>query len=290
MAVHTLATLVSTTFLSVLAAGPQTAASGAGDPVARETPPPAVAEPRDAPSRGRRAGRTIARDFGNLYDLRSFRRIGGALAVGGLLANTSADQEVQDWYGEDVRSPGTDDFAESVEAVGDDWVAPALAVAGIAGELLAREPAGTGVGGWVRRTGRSALVGLPAVYYLQQMTGGNRPADGLGSGWEPFDGSHGLSGHTFLGAVPFLTVARMSRSRVVDVLAVAASTLAGWGRVNDDQHYLSQVFLGWYLAWEATGAVAATEGGAAQEEDVRAWAVRPVALPGGGGFHLTWSF
>jgi hypothetical protein len=252
------------------------------------------ADPDAEPTTRRRARTTIARDFGNLYDLESFRRIGGALVVGGLLANTSADQEVQDGYREDVRSPSTDDFAEAVEILGDDWVGPAFVVLGVAGELVAREPAGQGVGGWVRRTGRSALVGLPAVYYLQQMTGGNRPADGLGSEWEPFDGSHGVSGHTFLGAVPFLTVARMSRSRVVDVLAVAASTLAGWGRFNDDQHYLSQVLLGWYLAWEATGAVAASERGAlpgtGREEEGPAVRFVPAVLPEGGAVWMTLRF
>lgn len=263
----------------------------APEPPVPSAAPEAAGETDAKPAPRRRAGRTLAGDFGNLYDLESFRRIGGALVVGGLLANTSADQEIQDAYREDVRSPGTDDFAEAVESLGDDWVGPAFVVLGVAGELLVREPAGSGVGGWVRRTGRSALVGLPAVYYLQQMTGGNRPVDGLGSEWEPFDGSHGVSGHTFLGAVPFLTVARMSRSRLVDALAVAASTLAGWGRFNDDQHYLSQVLLGWYLAWEATGAVAATERGAAGGgEDGPTLEVAPVPVPGGGGLRVTWRF
>lgn len=294
MVAHPVATLISTALLNALAgASPPAAPPGAATPVAQQAPaapeaaPAPVAEP---PSRGRRAAQTVGRDFGNLYDLESFRAIGVALAAGGVLANTSADQEVQDWYGEDVRSTGTADFAEAVEVLGDDWVAPTFVLAGVAGELVAREPPGRGLGGWVRRTGRSALIGLPAVYYLQQMTGGNRPSDGVGSEWEPFDGSHGLSGHAFLGAVPFLTVARMSRNRVVDVLAVTASTFAGLGRIDSDEHYLSQVFLGWFLAWEATGAVADTERGAVREEDARAWTLRPVALPHGGGLHFTWRF
>jgi hypothetical protein len=253
----------------------------------------AGAGPEEEPSRWRRAGRTLGRDFGSFYSIRTFRRVGVALVVGGGLANTSSDEEIQDWYREDVRSAGSDDFAEGVEVLGDDWVAPAFVVLGVAGEVLADGPAGGGVGGWARRAGRSVLVGAPSVYYLQQLTGGNRPSDGLGSEWEPFDGSHGVSGHTFLGAVPFLTVARMSRSRLVDALAVAASTLAGWGRFNDDQHYASQVLLGWYVAWEATGAIARSErrtaaGGA--DEPARAFALRPLALPDGGGLQLTWSF
>lgn len=250
------------------------------------------ASPVPEPFRWRRAGRTLGRDFGSFYSIGTFRRLGVAMAVGGGLANTSGDEEIQDWYREDVRSAGSDDFAEGVEVLGDDWVAPAFVLLGVAGEVLADGPAGGGVGGWVRRSGRSVLVGAPSVYYLQQLTGGNRPSDGLGSEWEPFDGSHGVSGHTFLGAVPFLAVARMSRSRAVDILAVAASTLAGWGRLNDDQHYASQVLLGWYVAWEATGAIARSERGAAggADEPARAFALRPLALPEGGGLQLTWSF
>lgn len=255
-----------------------------------------VEEPAETPEeigRWRRTGRTVARDFGSLYATRPLVRIGSALAVGGLMANTSADEEIQDWYRDDVRSESTDDFAESAEVLGDDWVVPTFVVLGLVGELAAEGEAGTagsGLTGWVRRTGRAAIIGLPSVYYLQQITGGNRPSDGLGSGWEPFDGSHGVSGHTFLGAIPFLAIARMSDSRVVDTLAIAASTLAGWARMNDDQHYLSQVLLGWYVAWEATGAIERTHRRALGEGEERAYTVTPVALPDGAGLTVTMSF
>lgn len=253
---------------------------------------PAAEAPEEL-GRWRRTGRAVARDFGNLYAPRPLVRIGSALAVGGLMANTSADEEIQDWYREDVRSESTDDFAESAEVLGDDWVVPTFVVLGLVGELAADgEPgtAGAGLSGWVRRTGRAAIIGLPSVYYLQQITGGNRPSDGLGSGWEPFDGSHGVSGHTFLGAIPFLAVARMSESRVVDTLAIVASTLAGWARLNEDQHYLSQVMLGWYVAWEATGAIERSHRRALGEGEERAYAVTPVALPDGAGLTVTMSF
>lgn len=283
------------------AAGPAAAAS----PGVREAPPaeaPAPAPERAAPgtapdleqtSRWRRTGRTIGRDFGSLYSVRPLVRIGGALAVGGALANTSADEEIQDWYREDVRSDGTDDFAKSAKALGDTWVAPTFVLLGLAGELAADGPvgsSGSGVVGWVRHTGRAAIIGLPSVYYLQQLTGGNRPSDGVGSDWEPFDGSHGVSGHTFLGAIPFLTIARMSDYRAVDALAILASTLAGWARMNDDQHYLSQIFLGWYAAWEATGAIARSDRQALGENEERAYTVTPLALPDGGGVQVTMSF
>lgn len=287
----------------VLALGLVAAAARAQDaPPAPE--PPVTADgaaaqaegPAETPEelgRWRRTGRTVARDFGSLYSTRPLVRIGGALAIGGVMANTSADEEIQDWYREDVRSESTDDFAESVEVLGDDWVVPTFVVLGLVGELAAEgDPgtAGSGLSGWARRTGRAAIIGLPSVYYLQQITGGNRPSDGLGSGWEPFDGSHGVSGHTFLGAISFLAIARMSESRVVDTLAIAASTLAGWARLNDDQHYLSQVLLGWYVAWEATGAIERNHRHALGEGEERAYTVTPVALPDGAGLTVTMSF
>lgn len=290
---------------ALLALGLLAATAHAQDATPAPEPPPAAiegeadvgaVEPTGTPEelgRWRRTGRTVARDFGSLYAPRPLVRIGGAMAVGALMANTSADEEIQDWYREDVRSESTDDFAESAEVLGDDWVVPTFVVLGLVGELAAEgEPgtAGSGLTGWVRRTGRAAIIGLPSVYYLQQITGGNRPSDGLGSGWEPFDGSHGVSGHTFLGAIPFLAVARMSDSRVVDTLAIAASTLAGWARMNDDQHYLSQVLLGWYVAWEATGAIERTHRRALGEGAESAYTVTPVALPDGAGLTVTMSF
>jgi hypothetical protein len=249
-------------------------------------------EPEEV-GRWRRTGRAVAKDFGSLYAARPLLRIGGALLVGGALANTSGDQEIQDWYTEDVRSESTDDFAADVEVLGDTWVAPTFVVLGLVGELAADGPpgsAGSGLPGWARRTGRATIIGLPSVYYLQQITGGNRPSDGLGSDWEPFDGSHGVSGHTFLGAVPFLAIARMSDNAAVDTLAILASTLAGWARMNDDQHYFSQVMLGWYLAWEATGAVERSHLRATGEDGGLAYSVTPVALPDGGGLSVTITF
>jgi hypothetical protein len=75
---------------------------------------------------------------------------------------------------------------------------------------------------------------------------------------------------------------------VVDTLAIPASLAAGWGRLNDDQHYASQVLLGWYVAWEATGAVAQAGRPAADEQP--AVTVAPLALPAGGGLRVTVRF
>ena len=41
----------------------------------------------------------------------------------------------------------------------------------------------------------------------------------------------------------------------------AGSTLAGLSRINDDRHYTSQVFLGWWMAYLAATAVDQTQSG-----------------------------
>jgi membrane-associated phospholipid phosphatase len=88
-----------------------------------------------------------------------------------------------------------------------------------------------------------------------------RPSDNspYSSHWEPFVSSHGVSGHAFVGAVPFLAAAEMTDDPLLKVGLIGLSTLPGWSRINDDAHYLSQVVLGWWLAFLSTAAVDHTE-------------------------------
>lgn len=96
---------------------------------------------------------------------------------------------------------------------------------------------------------------------MQWATGGSRPTED-DSHWRPFHDNNGVSGHAFIGAVPFLTAGRMGQdNRLARYLLYAASALPAWSRVNDNAHYPSQAFLGWFLAWEATGAVFQTDKG-----------------------------
>jgi len=79
------------------------------------------------------------------------------------------------------------------------------------------------------------------------------------SHWSPFEGDNGVSGHSFLGAVPFIVAAQMSSSLYSKIPLYLASTLVGLSRINDDLHYLSQVALGWSLAYLAAASVDQTE-------------------------------
>ncbi|HEX5760706.1 MAG TPA: phosphatase PAP2 family protein [Thermoanaerobaculia bacterium] len=243
-----------------------------------------AAEPAPAdPPAG--AWATVRADYARFYSTRRLIRIGAGFAAGGLVANSDADEEAREGYLEDVFGAGSDGFSDAVETLGEgEVVMPLFVAAAFAVGLAPEGPAPSGGATWLRRAGRAYLVGAPALYYLQQLTGGSRPGEPEGSGWDPFHGNHGVSGHAFVGAVPFLTLARQSRRAPARALAVAASTLPALQRLREDEHFLSQVALGWLLAWEATGAVAQADRSPARP------AVAPLAARDGGGLLLVWRF
>jgi hypothetical protein len=95
---------------------------------------------------------------------------------------------------------------------------------------------------------------------MQATLGASRPGEtDHESRWKPFDDTNAVSGHAFVGAVPFITAAKMTENPFVKGSLYFCSTLTAWSRVNDDRHYLSQACLGWWMAYLACDAVQATE-------------------------------
>ncbi|HUO86152.1 MAG TPA: hypothetical protein VM617_02075 [Thermoanaerobaculia bacterium] len=268
--------------------------TGSGDELSPDTPAPAKADPGGAANASAsRASwatdlrQTVTSDMARFYRRRRALRFGSVLAAAGALANTDADAEIQQWYRDDVATASGDEWAADLERLGrmETIGLPLLAgglLVGFAPEEGSRAPVR-----WLRRTARAYLVGTPALLYLQPLTGGNRPAEGLGSDWRPFVGQNGVSGHAFTGAVPFLTLARQTDRWWLRVLAVAASTAGGWAQLHADQHYFSQFALGWWLAWEATDAVAESDAALLAEPRV---AVTPLPVRGGGGVLVSLRF
>jgi hypothetical protein len=236
-----------------------------------------------------RAGRTwevLRGDYSQFYSARALAGLGAGLLVAGAIANTDADQEAYDWYHGEVGT-GADPWADGADQLGEPAVGLGGALLGVA--LLGMVPPGENerpAAAWVRRTARGYLVGLPALYYLQQVVGSGRPDEPEGSRWQVFGESHGVSGHAFLAAVPLLTLARTADNRLVQGSAFLASVATAWARVHQEKHYPSQAFLGWYLAWTATGAVARNDAAAPEPR----WAVTPVLAREGGGLVVRASF
>ncbi len=120
---------------------------------------------------------------------------------------------------------------------------------------------------------------------MQLLTGASRPGENLsGSHWKPFQDSNGVSGHSFMGAIPFLTAAMMTEDPALKALFYAGSALVPLSRINDAAHYPSQALLGWAMAYVAAQAVNKT---ADSPED---WEIVPTTVPNsvGLGLERTW--
>jgi membrane-associated phospholipid phosphatase len=140
------------------------------------------------------------------------------------------------------------------------YALPIFGAAAATGLVFEGNPVGDVVGEWGSRSLRIFVVGAPPLYALQWATGASRPGESsAGSDWKFFDDNNGVSGHAFVGAVPFLAAADMVESPLLKGTLYVCSTFVAFSRMTDDAHYPSQIFLGWYLAWASARAVDATE-------------------------------
>ena len=204
--------------------------------------------------------KNVGDDYRNFYSRRNLRNVAIGFGAAGIIANTNADQQVQTWYQKEVRDNDTDDASEMAELLGNGTLAIPLCVgAFVLGKVSDAESIRT-VGEWGDRSVRAFLVGGPFVVASQMATGGSRPKENRGSDWRPLDDNNGVSGHAFVGAVPFLSAAKMTENEVLDAGLYLGSTLCAWSRLNDNKHFLSQSLLGWWLAYLAAGSVDRTEG------------------------------
>jgi hypothetical protein len=209
----------------------------------------------------------IVEDYGNYFSWSGIGLIASGVAVAAPLANTSADYSIRNWYQNHVRESWEDKYAYDVKYAGEyTYALPAyfgIALGGLALEgvdsMISDDGTWVGqVGGvtseWGNRCIRAMAVGTPMVGALQIGLGSTRP--GLGSSyWNPLNASHGVSGHAYVGSVPFLTAASMTDSLFLQVPLVACSCLPGWSRIHTDDHYFSQVALGWWMGYLAVRSV-----------------------------------
>ncbi len=186
------------------------------------------------------------------YGRRSFLRLGGATALAGILAYSGIDEAVEEFHSGTIKSENSDKVSHGFKIFGErfwflNWA------------LLAATDA------WVRtnpltRLGRSSfeamVVGLPLLWTVQRGLGANRPSSDDGSPqWRPMNADNSASGHTFIAAVPLLVAANQLPWKPAAAISRGLSVATGWSRINDRKHYLSQVVLGWTIAWNAVQAV-----------------------------------
>jgi hypothetical protein len=211
--------------------------------------------------RASRAWHQIARDYRNFYSCESLTCITAAFGAGALMANTGFDQTMQDAWITGVEPTSLGTFFSDCKDIGEGrYSLPIFGAAYATGLVFENSPVGDAVGEWGGRSLRMFVVGAPPLYALQWATGASRPSDTAGSSyWAPFHDNNGVSGHAFVGAIPFLAAADMVESPLLKGTLYVCSTFVGFSRMTDEAHYPSQVFLGWYLAWASSRAVSQTE-------------------------------
>jgi hypothetical protein len=205
----------------------------------------------------------IFADHGNLYNRNNAKNFGLALLGGAVLANTKVDENFQNWHSNHVRSNFTNEFSKVSKQFGEgQYFIPAMAASALTYRFFQdwRGVPKCWLGEFTDRTFRGYLVGAPALLVFQPLLGASRPCDSEGtSRWRPFHDNNSVSGHAFIGAMPFITAAHMTDKPSLKGLFYALSACCAYSRVNDDAHYLSQVLLGWYLAYLSVRAVSTTE-------------------------------
>ncbi|WP_286763582.1 MULTISPECIES: phosphatase PAP2 family protein [Rhodopirellula] len=206
----------------------------------------------------------IKSDHSNYYDVHSFKLLAGGFLIGAAVANTQLDQQLQDHFQGSVRGATSDDWFEglhgSKELGNGRYTLPIYATAWAVGAYFDKTHVLVTTGRWGERSLRSFLVGAPPMISAQRLTGGSRPGEkDRGSRWLPFQDNNGISGHAFMSSLPFINAAKMTDRRWLKATFYAGSLLGPLSRVNDDDHYPSQVALGWWMAYVAATAIDRTE-------------------------------
>jgi|GEM_PF-6648002 len=209
----------------------------------------------------RHFGGEVLCDHKNYYTWRTAKCLGLGVGAAAIFANTALDNDIQKWYQEDVRSSGTDDFSSFCKVFGEGkYAIPVCAGFALVGSACDQYPLGDVLGEFGSRATRGYLVGAPPMLFMQYFLGASRPGEtSHGSYWKPFDDNNAVSGHSFVGAVPFITAAKMTDNRLMKAGYYFCSVLPAWSRINDDSHYFSQAFLGWWMAYLACEAIEDTE-------------------------------
>ena len=209
-----------------------------------------------------RFGYKVLEDYRNFYSCESLVCTTAAFGAGALMANTGFDTTMQDAWQQSVEPTDVGTFFRGCKDIGEGRYALGIfGAAAVTGLVFEGQPAGNVVGEWGSRSLRMFIVGAPPVYALQLATGASRPLENssAGSQWKSFQDDNGVSGHAFVGAIPFLAAADMVENPLGKGALYVCSTFVGFSRMTTDSHFPSQVFLGWYLAWASSRAVSNTE-------------------------------
>lgn len=203
----------------------------------------------------------IKHDFIHYFEEDNLIFLGDSFLAAGLLANTGLDRGFRQHWQNDIRSSTTNTIFAFPKAVGglSYYYAPIYLLSMGIGHLREHTLVGNTLYAWGYRSVRTFIVGGIQQIFLTNLLGSGRPNRNEDSKWQPFKYQTGVSGHAFYGAIPFISAAMMSDPPLLKYGLYFFSTLPGFSRINSDRHYLSQVILGWTLAYLSARSVYATD-------------------------------
>ncbi len=201
----------------------------------------------------------VLSDYQNFYSKKNIFTLAAVIGATGVFANTSLDGNFQDYFQENIRTKSTDDFSKLIRDSGNGMITiPIYLAVTFVSEFTKETYFGSIINKWGKRTLRSYLVGAPVLLTFQRVLGGSRPYR-AGSYWHLYNDANAVSGHCFIGAIPFLAAAKMTENICLKSCFYFVSTITGLTRINDNRHFISQVALGWWIAYISSDAIDKTE-------------------------------
>lgn len=204
----------------------------------------------------------VKRDFSNYLKIDTLLPLGKFFITAGVLANTGLDKSIAHHWQKDIRSKKTNAFFALPKIMGGlcFYYVPLYFGPMLIGHYRDESLPGNVLYHFGYRGLRTVLLGGVQQAVFTHILGSDRPCKKTTARWRPFKHCTGVSGHAFYGAVPFLSAAMMSDPPLLRYGLYVASTLPGISRINSDAHYLSQVILGWSLAFLSARSVYQSDG------------------------------
>lgn len=194
-------------------------------------------------------------DYRAYYYYKGIPYLVTGLGISAIFANADFDLIARDEWQKRIRGNASDDFfceVDNYSALSQyNIFVPLYFLTMWLGEAYPETHDTAFLGNWGYHSLRAFLLGAPQQAVLTGLLGSGRP-EHADPKWDPYHYSRAVSGHAFYGALPLLNLAKSFDNPYLKAASYVVSTLPAFARINNDKHYLSQAFLGWWLAFSAT--------------------------------------
>lgn len=201
----------------------------------------------------------IKQDYKTHYGYYGLPRLFTGLSIAAVLANTGLDESLQNRWQSDIRNKTTNRISDISDRYVNDLpqlsvVIPIYLVSALSG-TYSSDPTIKSVATWGNHAFRALLLGVPQQALFTEALGSARPENGP-SNWKAFKDNRAVSGHAFFGSIPILTAAKLSDKLYYKIPLYGLSLIPPLARINNNKHYSSQAFLGWWIALQSVNSVA----------------------------------